>query len=68
MYVIGASKASALRGGVYMQGSLVMKSELRVEFQFPVTNNVAEYEVLVAGLNMARESASDTLSSTVTLN
>lgn len=54
MYVDGASKASALGGGVCLRGPLGMEYELRVQFQCLVTNNVVEYEALTF-LKMTRK-------------
>lgn len=55
MYVDSASDTEHLSGGIHLQGLYAMLTDLRVTFQLCVTNNVAEYEELVARLKMATE-------------
>lgn len=53
MYVDEASKASAPARGVNLRALLGIEFELKVQFQFPFTNNVPEYEALATGLKRA---------------
>lgn len=53
MYVNGASSIKHPGAGIYLKGPHKMETNLRVMFQFPVRNNVAEYEALITRLTMA---------------
>lgn len=53
MYVDGTSGAEHPIGKIHLQGPSGMLTNLRVAFQFPITNDVAKYEALMAGFKMA---------------
>ncbi|KAK8951258.1 hypothetical protein KSP39_PZI004425 [Platanthera zijinensis] len=55
MCVDGASVKHSLRGGVVLISPQRVSIEQAVALHFPVTNNQAEYEVIIAGLWLAKE-------------
>ncbi|KAK8916849.1 hypothetical protein KSP39_PZI022199 [Platanthera zijinensis] len=55
IYVDGASRRNSLGAGVVLINPNGVKLEQAIKFYFPVTNNQAEYEALLAGLRLARE-------------
>ncbi|KAK8957541.1 hypothetical protein KSP39_PZI001125 [Platanthera zijinensis] len=55
IYVDGASGRNSSGAGVVLINPNGVKLEQAIKFYFPVTNNQAEYEALLAGLRLARE-------------
>ena len=55
LYVDGASSSQGAGAGVSLRGPQGEMLNYALHFQFPVTNNTAEYEALIAGLRLARE-------------
>ncbi|KAK8951016.1 hypothetical protein KSP39_PZI003142 [Platanthera zijinensis] len=55
MVVDGASGRHSLGGGVVLVSPQGVTIEQAVTFHFPVTNNQAEYEAVIAGLRLAKE-------------
>ncbi|XP_078167202.1 uncharacterized protein LOC144561968 [Carex rostrata] len=55
LYVHGASSLQGARAGVSLLGPRGELLNYALHFQFPVTNNTAEYEALIAGLRLAKE-------------
>ncbi|KAK8948773.1 hypothetical protein KSP39_PZI005430 [Platanthera zijinensis] len=53
--VDGASGRHSLGGGVVLVSPQGVTIEQAVTFHFPVTNNQAEYEAVIAGLRLAKE-------------
>ncbi|CAH9081011.1 unnamed protein product [Cuscuta epithymum] len=54
MYTDGASSARGCGGGAVITSPEGFKAYYSMKFEFKVTNNEAEYEVLIAGLKCAR--------------
>ncbi|KAK8928988.1 hypothetical protein KSP39_PZI017133 [Platanthera zijinensis] len=57
MFVDGASGRHSVGAGVVLVSPQGTRIEQAVEILFPVTNNQAEYEAMVAGLRLAKELA-----------
>ncbi|KAL0315571.1 UNVERIFIED_CONTAM: hypothetical protein Sradi_5435300 [Sesamum radiatum] len=55
LHLDGSSTSSAGGAGILLQGPGGMEIEVVVRFDVPTTNNKAEYEALVIGLQMALE-------------
>ncbi|XP_074373571.1 uncharacterized protein LOC141713906 [Apium graveolens] len=55
LYVDGSSTSSSGGAGVILISPEGFKIQQALKFSFPVTNNVAEYEALLAGLRLAIE-------------
>ncbi|XP_074327673.1 uncharacterized protein LOC141665583 [Apium graveolens] len=55
LYVDGSSTSSSGDAGVILINPEGFKIQQALKFSFPVTNNVAEYEALLAGLRLAIE-------------
>ncbi|KAK8921963.1 hypothetical protein KSP39_PZI020082 [Platanthera zijinensis] len=55
IYVDGASGRNSSGAGVVLINPNGVKLKQAIKFYFPVTNNQAEYEALLAGLRLARE-------------
>ncbi|KAL2235761.1 UNVERIFIED_CONTAM: Retrovirus-related Pol polyprotein from transposon [Sesamum indicum] len=53
LHVDGASNANNGGAGVWIQGPKGVEIEVAVRLAFPVTNNEAEYEALILGLELA---------------
>ncbi|KAI0522352.1 hypothetical protein KFK09_004731 [Dendrobium nobile] len=53
LYVDGASGISSAGAGVLLISPQQVSLEYGLRFKFPATNNVAEYEALIAGLRLA---------------
>lgn len=52
MHVDGSTSTSASGAGVILRDKYRQKIEHAVHFLFPVTNNAAEYETLLAGVKL----------------
>ena len=50
IYVDGSSAPESARAGILLEGPDKEKFKYSIKFTFPVTNNTAEYEALLAGL------------------
>ena len=50
----GASKTKSSGAGLIIQSPEGFTIEYAMKLDFPTTNNEAEYEALIAGLNLAR--------------
>lgn len=59
-----STKEKASRRVSNLTGPHGMEANLRVSFQFQITNNFAEYDALVTSLNMAIKSVLPTYSGT----
>ncbi|KAK8936088.1 hypothetical protein KSP39_PZI013166 [Platanthera zijinensis] len=57
MFVDGASGRHSVGAGVVLVSPQGTRIEQAIEILFPVTNNQAEYEAMVAGLRLAKELA-----------
>ncbi|XP_020553064.1 uncharacterized protein LOC110012711 [Sesamum indicum] len=55
LHVDGSSNANNGRAGILIQGPRGIEIEVAARLSFPVTNNEAEYEALVLGLELAHE-------------
>ncbi|XP_074350573.1 uncharacterized protein LOC141689911 [Apium graveolens] len=55
LFVDGSSTTSAGGAGVILISPKGFKIQQALKFSFPVTNNVAEYEALLAGIRLAIE-------------
>lgn len=55
MQVDGASNFFGVEAGIVLQSSEDLQIEWAVYLDFPASNNVAEYEALVNGLNLAKK-------------
>ena len=53
LYVDGSSNKTACGAGVVLEGPGDLLIEQALEFSFKATNNQAEYEAILAGLNLA---------------
>jgi len=53
IYVDGSSKKTACGAGVVLEGPDDLLLEQALQFGFTTTNNQTEYEVILAGLNLA---------------
>src|SRR5215469_2033806 len=55
IHVDGSSNAKGSGAGIIVQGPDGVNIEQALRFQFPTTNNQAEYEALLAGMQTARD-------------
>ena len=55
MYVDGSLAQEGVRAEVLLIGSGKKEFKYSIKFIFPITNNTAEYEALLAGLWLARK-------------
>ncbi|XP_016205112.1 uncharacterized protein LOC107645570 [Arachis ipaensis] len=55
LHVDGASNQTSGGAGIILESSTGVTYEQSVKFEFPVSNNQAEYEALLGGLVLARE-------------
>ena len=53
LHVDGASRVSGSRMGLLLQSPIGEQLEQAIRLGFPASNNKAEYEAIVAGLNLA---------------
>ncbi|XP_011101217.1 uncharacterized protein LOC105179308 [Sesamum indicum] len=53
LHVDGSSNSKNRGAGIYLQGTDGVEIEIAVRLNFPVTNNEAEYETLIQGLQTA---------------
>ncbi|XP_011074079.1 uncharacterized protein LOC105158875 [Sesamum indicum] len=61
LHVDGASNANSGGAGVWIQGPKGVEIEAAIRLAFPVTNNEAEYEALVLGLELAFQAGAQDL-------
>ena len=54
VYVDGSSAPKNAGAGILLVGSDKEKFKYSIKFTFPITNNAAEYEALLAGLQLAK--------------
>ncbi|QHN85752.1 uncharacterized protein DS421_16g540070 [Arachis hypogaea] len=55
LYVDGSSNKASSGARVILKSKQGTQIELSLRFEFPTSNNQAEYEVLLAGLKLAKE-------------
>ena len=55
LFVYGASNSQGSRAGIVLISPEGEPLEYSLRFAFPSSNNVAEYETLIAGLRLARK-------------
>ncbi|XP_072054899.1 uncharacterized protein [Arachis hypogaea] len=55
LHVDGASNQTSGGAGIILESPPGVIYEQSIKFEFPVSNNQAEYEALLAGLTLARE-------------
>jgi len=55
LYVDGSSNKTACSAGVVLEGPEDLLIEQALQFSFKATNNQAEYEAILAGLNLAND-------------
>ncbi|XP_072086750.1 uncharacterized protein [Arachis hypogaea] len=55
LHVDGASNQTSGGAGIILESPAGVIYEQSIKFEFPVSNNQAEYEALLAGLTLARE-------------
>ncbi|XP_072077981.1 uncharacterized protein [Arachis hypogaea] len=55
LYVNGSSNKTRSGAGIFLESNQGTQLELSLRFEFLASNNQAEYEVLLAGLKLARE-------------
>ncbi|XP_016199102.1 uncharacterized protein LOC107640063 [Arachis ipaensis] len=55
LYVYGASNQTFGGAGIILENSTGVAYEQSIKFDFPVSNNQAEYEALIGGLMLAKE-------------
>ncbi|XP_072062101.1 uncharacterized protein [Arachis hypogaea] len=55
LYVDGSSNKAKSEAGVILKSDQGTRIELSLRFEFPTSNNQAEYEALLAGLKLAKE-------------
>ena len=53
LYVDGASSTKGCGTGIILEKEGEIMVEISIKFDFPVSNNQAEYEALIAGLQLA---------------
>ena len=58
-YTDGSSNRRAGRASVVIQTPKGDKIKCMIQLDFPMTNNEAEYEVLVAGLDLAKAASAE---------
>ncbi|KAL2251632.1 UNVERIFIED_CONTAM: Retrovirus-related Pol polyprotein from transposon [Sesamum indicum] len=61
VHVDGASNANSGGAGVWIQGPEGIEIEVAARLSFPVTNNEAEYEALILGLELASQAGAKDL-------
>ena len=61
VYVDGSSASDGVGAGILLVGLDKEEFKYSIKFTFPITNNVAEYEALLAGLQLARKIRADRL-------
>ena len=61
LHVDGSQNETGAGIGVILQGPSLIKMEYAARLSFPATNNVAEYEALLAGLRFAVEVKAESL-------
>ncbi|KAL2236290.1 UNVERIFIED_CONTAM: Gag-Pol polyprotein [Sesamum indicum] len=61
LHVDGSSNANNGAAGILIEGPAGMEIEVAVRLSFPVTNNEAEYEALLLGLELALEAGAQIL-------
>ncbi|KAL2230216.1 UNVERIFIED_CONTAM: hypothetical protein Sindi_1616000 [Sesamum indicum] len=61
LHVDGSSNANNGGAGILIEGPAGMEIEVAVRLSFPVTNNEAEYEALLLGLELALEAGAQIL-------
>ena len=54
VYVDGSSTPKNARAGILLVGPDKEEFKYSIKFTFPITNNAAEYEALLAGLQLAK--------------
>ena len=55
LHVDGASSLKGSGAGAILEKEGEIINEFSIKFNFPVSNNQTEYEVLIAGLKLARD-------------
>lgn len=55
LYVDGTSSSKGSGVGVILKKEGQVIVELSIKFDFPTSNNQAEYEALIAGVNLAND-------------
>ena len=55
MYVDGSSAQEGAGADILLIGSDKEEFKYSIKFTFPITNNIAEYEALLAGLRLAKK-------------
>ena len=55
LYVAGASSTKGCGAGIILEKEGEIMVEMSIKFDFPVSNNQAEYEALIVGLQLASD-------------
>ncbi|KAL2240909.1 UNVERIFIED_CONTAM: hypothetical protein Sindi_0732100 [Sesamum indicum] len=61
LHVDGSSNSSKGEAGIWIQGPEGVEIEVAAKLSFPITNNEAEYEALILGLELAYEAGARNL-------
>ena len=61
IYIDGSSNRQARGAGIVIQTPQEDKIQCMIRLDFPTTNNEAEYEVLVAGLDLAKAAGAENI-------